>query len=357
MKISHSAKEKYKVCPRMYELHYTERLRPDGTTSALVFGSACDAAFNELLKPTGKSPEDIFIDMWTNTDVNGSKVYVPTYNKMVYTKKDFDIDLLTEADYQEIDSRIGKGEVTWFDYSGLINRVNQLDDEELKFYNLLNWYSMKNKGYAFIKLYREEILPKLRVIDIQKEVVADNGHGDQLTGFIDLVAEVEGHGTVILDNKSSNGPYASNKVLQSDQLALYVHMESSTYGTNKGGFIVLDKIFSKTYHRKCTQCHTITTGKFETCPEKTGSKRCSGELVIDRVESKPKYQILINEIPESLENKVLDEIDDITNKIKMNHFPMNTSSCKMIFGKPCPYINYCKNGDTTGLVKLPERKK
>ena len=184
MKISHSAKEKYETCPRMYKLHYVDKIRPEKTTSSLVFGGAFDAAINELLKPTGLDPVQIFLDKWTTTNINGENVYVPTFEKMVYTKKDFDIDLLTHLDYEEIDQRIESGEITWFDYSKIDTKTATSDG--IRFYNLLNWYSLKRKGLAFIDAYKTQVLPKLTVIDIQREIIADNGAGDQLTGFIDL---------------------------------------------------------------------------------------------------------------------------------------------------------------------------
>ena len=57
-KISHSAWSKYLVCPKLYDLHYNQKLRPKGTTSALLFGSAIDAALNVMLLKTGDPYEE-----------------------------------------------------------------------------------------------------------------------------------------------------------------------------------------------------------------------------------------------------------------------------------------------------------
>ena len=48
-RISFSAWDKYLTCPKMYDLHYNQRLRPSGKSSPLVFGVALDEALNSLL--------------------------------------------------------------------------------------------------------------------------------------------------------------------------------------------------------------------------------------------------------------------------------------------------------------------
>jgi hypothetical protein len=63
-KISYSAYKKYTTCPKMYEYHYNQKLRPTGTSSSLLFGSAMDEALNALLLNTG-DPHETFKENFT----------------------------------------------------------------------------------------------------------------------------------------------------------------------------------------------------------------------------------------------------------------------------------------------------
>ena len=72
MKISHSQVSKYLACPRMYKYHYRDKLRPDTTSSALLFGDAMDKALNSFLleKKTVDEAYEEFLQHWTTGSIN-----------------------------------------------------------------------------------------------------------------------------------------------------------------------------------------------------------------------------------------------------------------------------------------------
>ncbi len=50
IRLSHSALEKFKLCPTQDKLHYIDKVRSTKLGSAVIFGSAIDEALNNLLE-------------------------------------------------------------------------------------------------------------------------------------------------------------------------------------------------------------------------------------------------------------------------------------------------------------------
>lgn len=220
-RLSHSAREKYELCPYKYYLHYVEKYRSSIQSSALCFGNALDLALNHLLE--GKNDyHEAFDSEWNK--------YYTHCDKIDYYKSDLDVSLLTE-------------------------------EEKAMPLVMQNFISLRKKGHKLLEAYKEHIVPKIKeVISIQGEISIvgydDSGSPteDSITGKLDLIAMIEmENGEVVkalLDNKTTSEPYTKNAVQTKDQLALYAagfsDIEWFGYLTlNKKNFktqIIIDKI-------------------------------------------------------------------------------------------------------------------
>lgn len=358
MKVSYSSTQKYLACPKMYELHYIQKLRPTWTSSALLFGDALDKSLNELLLKTENDPYETFLKSWSNGIINKQPIYIPTSTQVLYANKDYEPSILTQKDYDAIAERITKGEVKKFSYEDLLAKKKQTSwdsftDDEKSYYNLVNWYCMASKAKYMIQAYKDKVLPLItKVHCVQKEIKVDNGNGDDLSGFIDLIADVEGHGTVILDNKTSARDYEWDSPSKSSQLSLYVHMEGTNYNTQKGGFLVMKKNLNYNKVKTCKECGHVGKGSHKTCDniiDAVKPYRCNGEWT-EVSNPEAEVQVLIQEIPKRMELDTIENIDLVTKAINTQIFPKNTNTCENYFGSKCTYFDYCKSGKKKGLV-------
>ena len=100
-------------CGQAYNLSYNKKLVSKYKGSALFFGSAIDDTLNEVLEDFGKEDKQdyykVFDKSWTNGQINGGQTaFLPTYENIKYSKKDFDADLLQEEDlvnFQKVDKK------------------------------------------------------------------------------------------------------------------------------------------------------------------------------------------------------------------------------------------------------------
>jgi len=87
-----------------FKYHYLDRIRPTTINASLIFGSALDTALNRLLLENTGSEYPAFKEAFTNTELNGEIVYVPTCKDIIYANADFDSDLLFESDVAFIET-------------------------------------------------------------------------------------------------------------------------------------------------------------------------------------------------------------------------------------------------------------
>ena len=100
-RLSHSAINRYKMCGESYRLHYVEKIRPNGTSSALLFGAALDNALNVLLTVGNElSAEEVFEQSFRKQTINGKEINVPTSTIVSYSNADWDKDILTKDDVE-----------------------------------------------------------------------------------------------------------------------------------------------------------------------------------------------------------------------------------------------------------------
>lgn len=366
-KLSHSAISKFQTCGKAFEYHYIQKLRPNVQSGALVFGSAIDAALNELLMPTGKDPKEIFIREFTYSYINEEKTYVPTYQDLVYQTGDFDADLLTQDDYNFIEEN-AKQEIIErsTDYLEVYNSLKKRKSEsgfdslsikEKKLFNLMNWLVLQHKGILMLDAYKRKVLPKLnKVYKVQYKISMSNEVGDEIVGYVDLIADVKDVGICILDNKTSSMEYDKDSVLTSSQLSLYMHILEEEYKTRKAGYIVMRKSIIKNRKKICSKCGHDGSGKaHKTCDATINGKRCHGEWN-ETIDPDVHIQFIIDEIPKQTESIVLENIEATNEAIKTGNFTRNFNSCHNHFGSRCPYFQKCYYGKEDGLVRSKDKK-
>jgi hypothetical protein len=356
-RLSHSQVSKYQQCGKAYQFWYINKIRPTKSRSALLFGSALDRAIGVLLNPSeeqNKTPEQLFEYFWRFQDINGKKTYIPTCTSLVYSKSDFDKDLLSNEDAE----KVGKSREELIALADKRNEFgyDRLSEEEKAIINHAFWFCLQRKGLYMIKAFREKVMPKIRKVHSTQEYIElNNDDGDKVIGYIDIVAEVDGHSEpIVLDLKTSAMEYEEDAVLTSPQLTLYTHAVSEKYKTRKAGFIVLNKNLMKNRKKICSKCnHDGSGGRHKTCANEIEGKRCGGEWT-ETISPEVYVQFIIDEIPEQTENLVLENIADINTAIKTGHFTRNLSMCTNTYGGPCDYLFLCYKGKMDNLVKQGE---
>lgn len=354
-KLSHSQCGRFQMCGESYRLHYKEKIRPTVFSAALAMGTAIDEAMNVLLTKPDQNAEDAFEKSFTEQYVNKVLTHLPDCLDLVYADADFDGELLTEKDFKSI-------EMPPEEALGIFSKIKackkekgfeNLSEDDKLLYNYMNWLSLKNKGLLMIKAYRKKILPRIeKVHEVQRYVELTNADGDKVIGYVDLIADIRGVGTVILDHKTSASEYEEDAVLTSPQLSLYTHILEEEYNTRKAGYIVFRKSVIKNRTKICSVCGHNGTGKqHTTCNNEVDGKRCKGAWN-ETIDPDIFIQFLMAEIPEQTEKIVLENYDEINKAIKAEHFSRNFSSCNNWYGGKCPYIGLCYKGSMKGLVKV-----
>ncbi len=353
-KLSHSAVSKYAMCPKSYEYHYIHRLRPTTTSAALLFGTAIDAAIGQLLKPTTKqTPYEVFIDKWSEGYVNNVKVLLRDNTDIVYAKKDFDADLLTESQLMKLTEEFNVDDPLAYYYQILEQKetigFDKLTEAERGFFNTVNWECTLVKGPLLIQAYQEKILPQIeKVHAVQEEVEFENDDGDTIIGYVDLFVRWKDIGDVVLDNKTSARRYDNDSVRSASQLVLYAEGLDCMWA----GFIVMMKSILKVKNKECSVCKfNGSESRAKTCPVENNGKRCAGAWN-ETVTLKGDIQIVLDKISEHSKKMVVENYAEINRGIKNEVFPRNLTKCNDFFGGQCPYFNKCWNNKDDGLKKV-----
>lgn len=307
-KISYSAWKKYHTCPAYYDFHYHKRLRPIGTSSALVFGSAIDEALNQLLLHK-KDPIEVFKEEFSIEKMQG----------VVFDPRDFDKEIFTTEQLEKISGK----------------------DPDYQ-----SWASLRIKGRMLLNAYIEQVHPLIKeVYYVQKEI-------EGRPGQLDAMLNIEGFGKVLVDHKTAARPYRSDAVVGDTQLALYAAHE----GVTQAGFVVLLKEIQKNRVKICRKCgFNGSYTRHKTCPQVENGNRCHGTWD-ETIRPEASIQIIIDDIPDINKKLITESIDDTEKLIKAGHFPKNLSACGKIYGKPCPYINKCWKNDESMLEYKIERE-
>ena len=190
IRLSHSSKEKYLFCPVMYKLHYIEKIRPVGTTSSLLFGSALDKACEDyMLNRNKEQASELFLKTWSQQEINGVLTDLQSCTEIEFHRNDFDHELLTESD----NKLILEGTV----YTSVSDLVKAGTDKERITY--ANWASLFHKGRYMLKAFIEWVDTNVEeCLGAQTKIELEDEHGNKVTGLADFIIKVKGYDKPIL---------------------------------------------------------------------------------------------------------------------------------------------------------------
>src|SRR5260221_362146 len=127
-------------------------------------------------------------------------------------------------------------------------------------------------------------------------------------------------------------------------------------GTRTCAYIVFLKHMTKNKTKVCSICSFDGSGsKFKTCnneiPMGHGQPktlRCNGSWT-ETISPKAEIQIVIDTIPETVENMILDNVDAVNASIKSGIITRNLKGCLNDgYNRRCQYFDICYNGDAKG---------
>ena len=367
-KLSHTSISTFQECPKRWEYRYKEKLYGMTIGSSLVFGKAIDVALEWALKNDMKDLakyKELFLDNWNKFELNGQTYNTKDSVLIIYSNRDLDIDLIPADGIKELSELIAplikeKIEVRTF-ISTLqkqkdIIGYDMLPKERKIIYNTACWWVCRTRGLLMLETFRSTIVPQIkRVVSVQEKISITNGAGDEITGLIDAVLEWNGiEEPVVFDFKTSARPYEDDAVLTSTQLSVYVNAVTEKYKTRKAGYIVFSKQLNKNKTKICSKCgYDGSGGTHRTCPEKDEvGVRCNGEWTIG-IDPQCNVQVLINDLPESIENLVMENMDVINSCINNGIFARNLTNCVNRYNTVCPYYEVCHKGSYDNVYRKP----
>lgn len=336
--LSHSARGKYDTCPRMYELHYVEKIRPEGNTSSLMFGSAIDKAAEDYLKTRNREVcRQSFRDEW-------GKVH-EIAETVEFHANDFDHELIPESDNESI--------IKDTVYTSVSDLVKAKEDKPRIAY--ANYLSMFYKGRLMLKAYMDWIDENVEeVLGTQIKIELEDGEGNKVPGLADFVIKIKGYDKpILIDLKTSARYYDRNSVKESEQLGLYYfYLKQTEYpDMERAGYLVLSKQIKKNRVKTCKVCSHVTTGREQTCAEGgKGKNRCGGDFSVD-ITPEAVLQYIHDEIPEGFIQDTINKFNISVEAIRAGKFEPCWTACDSYFGRKCPYYEYCRSGSMEGLFK------
>lgn len=195
----------------------------------------------------------------------------------------------------------------------------KLDGNDLDEYLVLNWLSLRRRGFMLIEAYRNEVIPLINeVYSVQEYISLPNPQGDAIDGVIDFTCSFKDEPSKVYigDNKSSSKPYKQEQLTESDQLHTYAEHK----GINNLCYIVLEKPIRKR-------------------------------------EPKVRISILKGSVVEKTLDRVFAEYETALGDIKQEKFSPNYDSGCYFYGKKCEYYDLCHNSKMCpNLVKLENKK-
>jgi hypothetical protein len=389
MKLSNSSISTFQTCGEAYRLKYVEKITSLYKGSALFFGSAIDSGLNHLL--LHKDEEHVigdsvrlFMSEWgVNVSRTGEKTEMPRNPYILYSKYDFDIDLLEKDDWAGLFSELKeynkktKSKIdSPLEVKNLIDAKLQtssfqdLPEEDRSYYNFMSWLSLRRKGEILIKGYAKSLLPRIKtVVEVQKSFELSDEEKNVLNGVIDFVCVLDDDTLVVADNKTSSITYEQDSVKSSVQLSLYVRAlnilnddpehEWKVGKIEHAAYFVMSKKLVKHITKTCKSCGHVSTGSHKTCDNMietemigpgTGKPvRCNGEWDKTK-EYEVNTQLIVDRVSETVQNMIMENAENVKQSIKSGVFIKNLNSCQGKFG-PCEYKAYCWSGCEKNLKK------
>jgi hypothetical protein len=357
IRLSHSARQKYEHCARLYRLHYLDKVRPLGSTSALLFGSAIDKACeNYMIEKNALKAREMFKQTWRDLQ-DGFIEEDGTTTAIEYHNNDFDHELLLQSDNQLI--------LDGAPFVSVKDLVEVLKDPELiTSYEekarlaYAQWVSMYRKGIMLVNKFIEWVDENVEeMLEAQTEIELEDEDGNKVTGKADFVIKIHGYDNPILvDLKTTARFYERGSVKESEQLALYyLYFKNTKYPTmERAAFLVLNKMIKKNRTKTCKKCGTVTTGREKTCAVGTAKNRCHGEFD-EVIDPQVNLQYIHDEIPQEFIDATIQKFNLTKEAIQAGNFEKNLEGCHKYYGRECPYKKYCESGCMTGLIKKEDK--
>jgi RecB family exonuclease len=306
-----------------YKLYRVDRIRPTLKSSAFIFGSALDAAVENIALKNA-DPYETFLNIMEETEHNGETFAVPKSPLIKYTSKDFQYHILTELDIQAIQDYANELNIEILDIESFMTNIkdrmkkgNKLYEEEVLLYNYNNWISLTRKGYLFMPLIEKWFEENVEeTISVQKKVITSNDAGDELIGYLDLILKFKDGVTRIIDIKTSSNPkkyYPEDKVGESPQLVIYAELEE----IEEVGYYVLDKDIRKR-------------------------------------EPRVRDWFVTGTVNHEAAEKTFDKLEESVVYIKEEVFEKNKDSC-FKYGR-CEYYDLCHKNSMKNLVHVPKKE-
>lgn len=362
-RLSYSQLRLFSECGQKYKYYYIDKIRERTKSGALIFGTAIDRAMESVHKDPAGDEKKVFDDIFEYQEINGKKVYIPESLLLVYAASDFDADLLIADDFTFLKAKAEELVPDLFaELAGSVEETfkkcasykkqrafRTFKETENRFLNLANWLCLRRKGHLMLEAHRKHILPKItKVVKTQVKVELNNGTGDSLVGYADMIAHwLDDAEPTVFDYKTSSIEYDQDSVLTSPQLTIYAH----ALGIRKAGYIVFRKGIIKNKVKTCATCNFDGTGsRAKTCTNEASGKRCSGAWN-ETIRPEVDIQVIIDVIPERTEDIVMDNIEMVNKAIQVGSFVRNFNSCHNGFG-PCPYLSMCFKNNMGDLEKV-----
>ena len=370
-RLSHSQVNIWQDCPRKWAYRYKEKLYPTTIGASLVFGKAIDVAIEYFVqhKHNYKEALEKFNTSFDSYELNGETHTTKDSVAILYSNRDIDLDLVTEAGMTDVEKYINEFKLNTEGRSvkELIAAIqkqkdiigyNMLSKERKIVFNVACYYTLKTKGELMLKAFKMQILPHIKdVVSVQEAISIKNESGDEITGLIDAVLKWDDiPEPIVFDFKTSARPYEDDSVKTSTQLSVYMSAVSEKYKTRKAGYIVMSKSINKNKNKVCSECgYDGTGGTHRTCPEKDADgNRCGGEWKIG-IDPQCIIQVIIDDLPEATENLVMENMDAINTCINNNIFSRNLTNCMTRYNTLCPYYEICYKNDYKDIYRKEDK--
>lgn len=356
LKLSHSQRELYALCPKKYYYRYVKKLRSKAKGSALPFGTAFDNATGALLE--GKSLDEaksVFSHTWAFSEGNYSVKFGAT---------DYDNRILEPSDIQRLeacfDNLPNSKEKTESAGNPLAlvrayiktrdnNYVRPLNLNEEHYLHFANHLSMNRKGLLMLESFHANIANKVsRVVSTQQKITLVHPNGHEVTGFIDLLCCLKDYrlpngrilkedDVVVADIKSAGRiSWAKHDHLDdAPQLDTYLIAVQKEHPTNLIAYFVTSKTVSADSETFCSVCGSKKESTHRTCANESSGKRCGGAWT-ENVKYFCESKIVIGERSVEEASLMLQDFDDTLAGIEHGVFPRNRGSC-LAFNAVCEY--------------------
>jgi hypothetical protein len=339
-------------------------MRPKHKGSALFYGSAFDAASDVLLHQRDLlAAKEKFTDLWMAQEQNLN---------CKFSKTDLEVRLYEQSDISKLEaaasnlnhSKAKQGFEKDCDVIKLLKEIKKMKEqsfmrdltlEEERFLHYATVLSMLRKGYLMLDSFYANILPKItRVVSTQTKVDIQDGAGNEITGYIDLLCNMEGYelsngrkltseDLVVADVKTASATYWEklDNIEDSDQLDGYLcsPQVQSLQSTNLVCYMAISKQISKIEKSFCKSCGHEKSTTHKKCNNEVDGKRCNGdwnESVTYFCESK----IVIAERNLQEAAQIYTDYDHIVRAIQADIYPRNRESC-MAYNQVCEYKDIC----------------